>query len=121
MFEDSINDGTILLEESQTESEIDEDEQERQTCLKSTQVTIQGFRSYLNWYTQHKVAVETTKTGWVNVNNESREIDLNDLLSDAKDSPKRQRRKCYIDRGSSDEGEGSNDEELVEKPEKRKF
>jgi len=36
MFEDSINDGTIMIEESQTESEIDEDEQERQTCLKST-------------------------------------------------------------------------------------
>lgn len=50
MFEDSVNDGTLMIDDSQTESEIDEDEQERQACLKSTQVTIQGFRSYLNWF-----------------------------------------------------------------------
>jgi hypothetical protein len=36
MFEDSINDGTIMIDESQTESEIDEEELERQACLKST-------------------------------------------------------------------------------------
>jgi len=33
MFEDSFNDGTIMIEESQTESEIDEEELERQACL----------------------------------------------------------------------------------------
>ena len=36
LAEDSFNDGTIMIEESQTESEIDEEELERQACLKST-------------------------------------------------------------------------------------
>jgi len=36
MFENTVNDGTFMIDDSQTESEIDEDEQERQACLKST-------------------------------------------------------------------------------------
>lgn len=128
MYDDSmtLNEGTVNnCEQSETESEISDRETERQSCLSSTVITLEGFRSYLNWFKGHKVAIETLKSGWVEDGNGQGEISLNDLLGQSSRGQS-QRRSCYVDRGSSAEDDsvesnGSEYDGTQNKPERRKF